>query len=284
MSELRGNDRPTIKTQVNASVVGQLNNVRYEKELTELSIQDLRFKSATEQLDNVKIFLGSPENILGSDKTKHGEIAEQVEVGVRNAKSILNGESATATFDTVGRTAPEDYIIDGIKVQSKFINGTRANLDHVLDHMEKYQDFGRDGSYYHIPKDHYEIIDKIRNGQSVDGLSDRTVNTLLKKIELVEDATGLPFEEVVKPGISDYAEIQQGTVENTLSRHNEDLEAKNDSIKDDISQEHQASLQDGLKTAAIAGAISGGISLATAIYSKHKDGKKLLQGDFTIED
>ncbi|MCQ1060457.1 DUF3482 domain-containing protein [Photobacterium sp. ZSDE20] len=284
MIEHAEEDRGSVKTQVNAAVVGELNNVRYENELAELSAQDLRFNAALDEYSNVRKFLGSPENILGSEKTKHGEIAEQVEVGVRNAKSILHNESATATFESVGRTAPEDYIIDGIKVQSKFINGTRANLDHVLDHMDKYQEFGRDGSYYHIPKDHFDIITKVRNGQDVDGLSDRAVNTLLKKVALVEEKTGLSFEDVVKPGVSDYAEIQQGTVEGTLELHEDALESENDAIKDEISKDHQASLQDGLKTAAIAGAISGGISLATAIYSKNKEGKKLLQGDYTAED
>ncbi|MEZ9922079.1 hypothetical protein AB4342_18280, partial [Vibrio breoganii] len=89
--------------------------------------------------------------------TKHGEVAEKIEIAIRNARQALDQnafkpEEFTATFEGVGRTAPEDYIINGIEVQSKFINGINNNLKHVIDHMDKYDHFGRDGSYYHIPK------------------------------------------------------------------------------------------------------------------------------------
>ncbi|MGQ0439973.1 hypothetical protein ACT4UT_23845, partial [Bacillus sp. B-TM1] len=104
---------------------------------------------------------------MGSDKTKHGEIAEQVEVHVRNAYKILKGMNPLATFDGVGRTAPEDYLINGVPYQSKFINGVINNLTYVLKHMEKYNEFGRDGSKYMIPKDIYDLVTRLRAGETV---------------------------------------------------------------------------------------------------------------------
>ncbi|WP_228059651.1 hypothetical protein [Plectonema radiosum] len=104
-----------------------------------LERQDSAFTKAIEQIDQVRDFIGSPEHILGNNQTKHGEIAEQVEVGIRNARDYLRQQAPSATFDGVGRTASEDYLIDGIQVQSKFINGVNKNLDHVLDHMRKYE-------------------------------------------------------------------------------------------------------------------------------------------------
>lgn len=52
----------------------------------------------------VRDFIASPNTILGSTGTKHGEIAEQVEVGVRNARQALEerlqDESAFAQHST----------------------------------------------------------------------------------------------------------------------------------------------------------------------------------------
>ncbi|MGQ4648456.1 hypothetical protein [Lyngbya aestuarii] len=123
-------------------------NLRHVQRLqASLDSQDAAFAKAIEQVAKVRDFVGTPEHILGNNKTKHGEIAEQVEVGIRNARSYLRQQTTNATFDGVGRTAPADYLIDGIQVQSKFINGVSNNLDHVLKHMGKYGNFGRDGSY-----------------------------------------------------------------------------------------------------------------------------------------
>lgn len=163
------------KDQVIGSVVEFINQERVEelkKELVRILeeeklahvSQEKSLNEALAQVEKVRGFLGNPEKILGSDLTKHGEIAEQMEVHIRNARDLLDGKIPTATFEGVGRTAPEDYLIDGLMVQSKFINGINNNLNHVLSHMEKYPNFGRDGSFYQIPNDTYEIIKKIIDG------------------------------------------------------------------------------------------------------------------------
>jgi hypothetical protein len=88
--------------------------------------------------------------------TKHGEIAEQVEVGVRNARQAIERvqdvSDLSATFDGVGRTAPADYMIDGVDVESKFINGVNNNLNHVLQHMETYPNFTQENPFTISPK------------------------------------------------------------------------------------------------------------------------------------
>jgi hypothetical protein len=40
-------------------------------------------------MQKVRDFVASPGNILGSMSTKHGEIAEQVEVAVRNSEQAI---------------------------------------------------------------------------------------------------------------------------------------------------------------------------------------------------
>ena len=205
----------SVQDQISSAIVDGINVARLQDEITQLNLQDQCFINSMKHVDQVREFIGTPENILGSDLTKHGEIAEHVEVGIRNARDALAGDIVRATFEGVGRTAPEDYLIDGIQVQSKFINGLGNNLDHVLNHMDKYENFGRDGSYYHIPKDHYELISKIHRGESIEGLSQKTINSVQAKIEEIQTKSGQPFNEVVRPGVSDYAEVQQGQVHET---------------------------------------------------------------------
>lgn len=273
-----------FKDQLSGTVIDNINDTRIADEALKLNTQDLNFLRANGELNKVIEFIKCPEKILGCDATKHGEIAEQVEVGVRRANQALNNETMTATFDGVGRTAPEDYIIDGIAVQSKFLNGTNNNLSAVLDHMDKYSEFGRDGSYYHIPKDEYQIIEKIINGESVDGLNQKTINAIQDKVAKIEEETGKSFTEVVKPGVSDYAEVQQGKVSETLDKHKEEISEENKEIKEKISQEHEASLAEGFKAAAVAGAVGAAVSLTTSLYKKSKEGKKFYKGDFTAQD
>ncbi|MEN9373442.1 MAG: hypothetical protein RIR79_994 [Pseudomonadota bacterium] len=273
-----------IPDQVNAAIIVELNNQRMQDEVIKMAAQDTAFFTATAQIDKVREFIANPNGILGSELTKHGEIAEQVEVGIRNAKLALNQQNMTATFDSIGRTAPADYSIDGIFVQSKFINGINNNLDHVLMHMDKYSNFGRDGSFYHIPKDTYETIENIRMGLPIDGLSEKSKVAIINKIQEIEQQTGQSFEQVVKPATSNYADVQQGKVVETLDNHQNNLKQDNEKIKDSIKDEHKPSLEGAAQAAVIAGAVGGAISLGSAIYSKYKQGKNPFKGEFSQED
>lgn len=275
----------SVQDQVYSSIIDTINKVRLNDELQKVDLQNERFSVAMGHVREVRDFIGTPEKILGSNLTKHGEIAEHVEVGIRNAKSVLVGESPKATFDGVGRTAPEDYRIDGILVQSKFVNGLSNNLDSILDHMGKYENFKNDGTLYHIPKDHYEKIIKIYNGENIEGLSQKSLNAIHLKIEKIELETGRQFSDVVQPGISNYAEVQQGKINQTLDQYERDIEDKNEKLKKFIKEDHEASISEGLKAATAAAAVGGTISLCSSLYYKYQnEGKNIFNGDLTKED
>ena len=177
-------------------------------------------------VENVRDFVSDPNHILGSMQTKHGEIAEHIEVEIRNGRNILKHLKPTATFDGVGRTAPEDYIIDGINVQSKYINGVDNSLKKVIGHFHQYPNFPQNG-YYHIPKDQYELIDKILKGENVNNVDLSTVNRCKRLIQQIEEETGKSFSEVVKPGISTYKEVQLGAVDKTLDGYEQEFKDTN---------------------------------------------------------
>ena len=247
---------------------------------------------ALKHIENVRDFASSPEHILGSMATKHGEIAEHIEVEIRNARDIINHLTPNATFDGVGRTAPEDYLINGVSVQSKFINGADHTLSHVLKHMSKYKDFA-DSGYYHIPKDQFELIRKVYDGDSSVELSDRAISKIKKLIEEVETTTGKDFFKVVYPGESTYKEVQLGNLDETLQTREQEikdinaLETKTIRQDADIKKESaqhitDASLGEAVKYSAISAAIAGGVAAGLKVYSKLKNGQKITE--FTLED
>jgi len=252
--------------------------------------QNMYFENALKHLIKVRQFLSSPQNILGSEQTKHGEIAEQLEVGVRNAQVTLKGFREVATFDGVARTAPEDFILDGIKYQSKFINGNNNTLEHVLKHFDKYQDKSMN---YIIPKDQYEIIDAIKTGHVPSDLNDKSIRSILQKIEEIERKSGRSFEDVVKPSVSRYDEVQLGTVGETISKHQDQIVDQNQILQDDIEKEaaqknkiinakKAPSIGEGVKVAGTAAVVSASLNTITTIYGKLKEGKKIK--DFDKED
>ncbi len=276
--------KEVIKDQVTSGIVNEFNKTRILNELNKLKAQDQALNQALKETEKVRDFINKPNNILGSAKTKHGEIAEQVEVGITRAKDILNGKDPSSTFEGVGRTAPEDYLKDGIKVQSKFINGTNNNLKSILEHMDKYKNFGRDGSYYEIPKDTYEVIQKIINGEEVDGLKESTKKAILEKIQKIEIESGKSFNEVVKPGLSNYSDVQTGKIDKTLDNHEKDLKKENQDKKNTIKEEHKPSFNEGVKVVAAAAAVGATLSLANSLYQKYKDGKKFYKGEISGEE
>lgn len=250
---------------------------------------------ALQCVDNVRDFVGSPEHILGSPKTKHGEIAENVDVWFHNADRIMHNQKADATFEGVGRTVATDYKVHGVDVQSKYINGANNSLSHVLKHMEdykgNYEAFGKDG-YYVIPKDQYEQIKKVLSGDT-DGLSAKSVRAIKEKVQEIEAQTGRSFFEVVQSGNVDYAAVQQGKIHETLDKKSDQLnqtadnqkqraDERSDKKREQAQQEAAPSLQKAGKAAAEAAFISGGFQLAVGIYSKCREGKKI--NEFTVDD
>lgn len=279
-------DAPTshlVRDQFGSAVVGAINAARLQSEILQQDLQDQAFLKAMAQIEKVREFVGTPEKILGNLLTKHGEIAEQVEVGVRNARAALAQQELPATFDGIGRTAATDYRIDGVDVQSKFINSVSKNLDHVLDHMDRYIEFGRDGAY-HIPKDHHDAIERVLKGEPVEGLSRRTIDAIHAKVGEIEEKSGRSFNEVVKPSVSRYDEVQQGKIHETLEKHESELQTENQQRKDQVTQDHQPSIQEGLRATGAAAAVGGALSLCTALYAKYKEGKNPFRGDFTNDD
>ena len=226
--------------------------------------------NALREMQVVRDFVGSPSRILGSDATKHGEIAEQVNVGIRRAADALFGRAPSATFEGVGRFAPTDYRMDGADIQSKYYNGLRETLDGVLEHSRKHADFsGR----YQIPRDQYAQMESLNRTGGVEGISDRSANAIRDKLDALRQSAGKSPDELIQPGETDYAEVQQGRVKDTIQDRENGL------------RQAAGSSWAGLGKASALGAVAGGgVALTHSLWAKYQEGKNPFRGQFTAKD
>jgi hypothetical protein len=273
-----------VSDQVTGVFVDFGNQIREAASALALAEQQAALARALIEMQKVIDFIGSPEHILGSIKTKHGEIAEVLEVRVRNALELVRGNPVVATFEGVGRTAAADFKLWNRDFQAKWINGERNALDHILDHVRTYPSFSPGGGNYVIPAEQFNLFKAVASGEAVEGASDKTIRTILRKMSEVEAQTGKPFFEVVHKGVSTYADAQQGRVHIFVEEQTEELNKTSQDREEVIEKEHAASFGGALEAAAIAGLVSASISVAVSLYQKHAAGKNAFRGQFTQQD
>ncbi len=288
--------------QALASIVNVMNTARqntYNETMS--SIISQRLKDTSKQAQNfskalgcmaeIEKFIRNPENILGRPSTKHGEIAEMMDVGLTNAKKLVSGGKISHTFKGIGRFAPEDYKINGVNIQSKFLNGANKTVKAILGHLDDHNTFANQGGKYVIPKDQYNDIIEIMNGTYKGELSLRSQNAIKANADQLEKQTGKLFSKLVKPSELDYGEVQSGRVEQTLNSKKNEISKINDERNNEINkqaqekentatQQSKASFGEGLKAAAYAGALEAGMQTAIAMFKKKKSLAKYTEQDW----
>src|SRR5690606_10711698 len=247
-----------------------------------LEAQEELFKAAIQQVTDARAWVEGNSTLLGSPGTKHGELAEIIEVQIRNAYSLNDGNGIVATLEGVGRTGPADYILEGQEFQSKFYNSIPGGLRAFVEHLEKYPDMAKDGGLM-FPSDRYETVMRVLNGEETE-LNGRSQQAIRDWVAKIEEMTGKKFEEAVTPSISTYDEVQLGGAEDTLDNHEAELEDINAEHTERIELEHGPSLAGADQAAAIAGAVSSVITTGMTIYTKAREGKNVFRGEFTTDD
>ncbi len=272
----------STQEQAAASWVTQLNQMRINELIQGLESQKYNFSEAMAELAKLKAFIGEPSHILGSFDTKHGEIAEHLQVNISNARNLIEGFKAEYTFDGVGRTAPEDYLHNGIKIQSKFCNGPKNTLDAIKKHLDKYPDFVKNGNKYDIPKNQYEEIQKIlklsKTNPSALSKSDMRILNSAKEFQ---EKTGLSFGDDINHSIADYEDAQVAKVHDTVSKEEKSIEKRHQEKQGELYKKSQPSLDEGLKAAKLGAALEGGVVFCTNIAKKRKE-KNLCE--FALDD
>lgn len=274
MGETTGRMIKSTQEQAVASWITYLNQIRLDNLIERLNKQDINLEDALNELAELKEFISDPSHILGSNATKHGEIAEHMQVNFQNARRAIQGLTKEYTFDGVGRTAPEDYLKNGQQVQSKFYNGLKQTLfnNHgLLEHMETYPDFIKNGGSYDIPKDQYEkmleLLDKYKSNPSQLSITDYN---LAKKIDEFLKNKGLELGKDINPTVTDYKDVQQGVAKNTVDNEEKNIKKEDEKQRKKAYDDSKPSLKEGAKAAGISAAIEGGVTFCMSVAKKRK--------------
>ena len=272
----------STQEQAIASWIGYLNHLHFLDLVEKLTKQDYNFETAIAELQKLREFISHPEHILGSAFTKHGEIAEHVQVRFMNAEQLVRGEAAEYTFDGVARTAAEDYLRNGKMVQSKFYFGIGGTLTAIENHLDTYPWFLDNGGTYDIPKSQFEELMGIyRKGH--DGIELSSSDTkLYNAIKEWEIAHNVQFDKVVRPSVVDYDDVQLDSIHRTINKEEHKLTDTDQEIRDNARNATKPTLHEGAKVTLISAGIEGGIAFVTGVYRKRKEGKKLA--DYTVDD
>lgn len=278
----------STQEQAVASWITYLNQVRLDELVEKLNQQDINLEEALKELDEIKQFIGDPTHILGSATTKHGEIAEHMQVNFENARRAIQGLSKNHTFDGVGRTAPEDYIRNGQQVQSKFYNGLRNTFfgkHALLEHLEMYPEFVKNGGSYDIPKDQYEkmleLLNMYKNNPSKLRKLSITDYNLAKKINEFLDSNNFELGKDINPAVVDYGDVQQGTANKTVDNEEKNIKQEDEKQRKQAYDESKPTLKEGAKATGVSAAIEGGVAFCMSIAKKRKE-KNF--SEFTVDD
>ena len=267
--------------------IDYLNQIRIDRLFQTLKAQGKNLEDALESLDEALEIIN--EQIIGRNRGgssgMHGFIAEVAECGIGNAREHIIGQVGSHVWvDDNGKT---DLLRGLTEIQQKFVNsGGHLSLGAVLEHLEKYPDYLRNGGKYQIPKDHYEKIMYYLStpedvAQKIPTSNGEFSLRQWKEVHKFFEKSGVTLEQL-EPSHLAYDEVQKETIAQTLGNEEDRLRKINQEQIDNAHQASKATLQEGLQATVVSAAFEGLTEFAIAISKKRKEGKRIRE--FTVGD
>ncbi|MBL1079244.1 hypothetical protein JK358_33045 [Nocardia sp. 2] len=271
----------SLQEQAVASWVSYLNQLRVDNLLSALSQQDEHLRDALATVDEAvrKIDLEVVAANRGGQHGMHGFIAEIAEVGIGNARQRILGNEAV--YQWVNNNGPVDLLRGSVEIQQKFVAaGGRFSLGAIAEHLEKYPEYVRNGGKYQIPRDHFEVIQRLHAlppeeaskllSRSGDGPSLRD----WQRVQAFFQRGSVDFESL-EPSTLEYNEVQRGVYASTMAAEKDSLRATDRSLRDDAHRTSRPTLREGGTAALTAAATAGGSAFVLAVIAKRREGKRL---------
>lgn len=261
----------TTKDQACGLFITYLNNLRLVELMKKLADLKARKDSSDQELIELKESIAQLiKSNRGGVKGMHGFIGERVQVSFANSESLLAGENPMyVLIDDNGMT---DYLLGDTLVQQKACLSDKAfGLTHVLSHAEKYPDFIEQGGIYQIPKDFFAKYQYFVNMPKETAFKLRREE--LRAWEAVQKFHTSAPDIKIQPMSVTYAEIQAGSVSNTIDNECAKLDREYKKQKRQAELSCKATLKEGLKatgvSAALEGAVDAGLSFTDHALKKN---------------
>ncbi|TCD53638.1 hypothetical protein EJ419_06585 [Alloscardovia theropitheci] len=264
--------------QLVGQLVNLINQLRIDDLTRKLTTQDKNLAEATQIMRDA---MGKINHIIltnrGGTTGVHGFIAEAAEVGVKNAKSAVQGKKLL--YSWVDDNGPVDLLRENTPLQLKFVEtGGKFSLNAVEEHLQKYPEFIKKGGKYVIPKDFYEKIQRVRNMSPQEAArltknSDITPSQYRSIREMLHNHKNLSSK--IEPAEHSYADVQANQIHKTMKAQNKAIHEEDQKIRADIQAEHKPNLKEGAQATVIGAALEGATSFAIAIKGKLGNGKHL---------
>lgn len=271
------------------SGVAYINQLRSDQLLANLSKQDMNLENAIAELNQLRNIVAG--TLQGSDRSVHGIIAEHTQVRFSNARAYVAGKEAMY-FKEPDLRSSIDYWIGDTPVQSKFIGGVNKDglqtikktltnkQEGIASHLLKYPDYLKDGGIYQVPKDQYEhAITLLSKPTSELSKADRNIVQCIREFE---KANNVKFEDVVKPSVVKYGEVQKNVIGDTIDNEEASIVKTDETKRAELYDQAKATFEQGMQVAAISAAIEGVTNFGITVVKKFNQGKKI--GDFTEDD
>lgn len=236
-----------------------------------LVTQNSNLCDAMRSLELLRDFVRHPEHILGSDKTKHGEIFEWMQACFGNSRNAIRSLAPDYVINP-DRFARDDLFFRGIAIQCKNVNGTKATFSAIMKHFEAYPESLNDGSRFLIPKDRHEEIMGILTKKP--SLLSASEHALKMKIREFEKATGFDFTKNVKPGIVRSDQTQLYVAEATVDEEEISIQKTDKEIREKFYRESRPNFGDFAKATLVGAALEGGITFILCVIKKRKDDRE----------
>ncbi|WP_067818012.1 hypothetical protein [Nocardia inohanensis] len=270
-----------IQEQAAACWVSYLNQLRVDNLLSALRQRDGHLRDALASVDEAvrKIDLEVVAANRGGQRGMHGFIAEIAEVGIGNARQQILGHESV--YQWVNNNGPVDLMRGSVEIQQKFVAaGGRFSLGAIIEHVEKYPEYVRNGGKYQIPRDHFEVIQRLY------ALSPEEASKLLsrsgdgpslkdwQRVQVFFQGGSVGFESL-EPSTLEYNEVQRGVYTSTMATEKDSLHATDRALRDDAHRRSRPTLREGGTAALTAAATAGGTTFVLAVVAKRREGKRL---------
>lgn len=269
--------------QAAASWVNYLNQIRIDQLLSSFRQQDENLRSALTSVDGAvrRIGLEVVTANRGGQHGMHGFIAELAEVGIGNARKQILGEAPV--YQWVNDNGPVDLIRSGLDIQQKFVAaGGRFSLGAIAEHLQKYPDYVKNGGKYQIPRDHFEVIQRLHSmppeeaGKLLARSGGGPSLTDWRWVEAFFQRGSIGLESL-EPSTLEYRQVQRDVYESTMAAEENSLRATDQSLRENAYQKSRPTLQEGVSATLAAAAFEGGATFGLAVVAKKREGKRLRE-------